>query len=198
MRDTKPVSLGSSAFGGDPLVSSLGSGNPPSGNRYRPAVRSRLLLVLLIVVLAAAGVWYSDTIGSLFSGSGHYDAGRRTSARRGADGWASEESSAPAEGSAPGAVPRRSASGDRQVSAAGSGRASRATRDPNIPLEWPPLNLQGIIAGRLPEHSTALINGQSVKIGGTVDGVRVQAIHTNRVDLVMEGTVRTLYLGQRR
>lgn len=195
MRDNKPATgfLGS---GRDPILSNPGPGDVPSADHSRPVVRPVLLVVLVIVALATVGVWQFDAIRDLITGGVESSTVRRGSSRGRADGLTLEESPSPAAEAADGAAPRRPAHREPRAAVAVGDGASRKARDSNTPTAWPPLRLQGIIAGRSPEHSTALINGKCVKIGETIDGVRVQAIHTNRVDLVMEGTVRTLFLGQ--
>ena len=68
---------------------------------------------------------------------------------------------------------------------------------PPSPAEpWPVLDVQGIILRRPPYPSTALINGRRLRVGESIEGVRLLAVEEESVRLEYRGEQRVLRIGE--
>jgi hypothetical protein len=64
-----------------------------------------------------------------------------------------------------------------------------------VVVVWPKLTVTGLIGASRGSKSAAIINGQMVSTGAMIEGVRVEAIDRQGVQLSYEGEVRTLAVG---
>lgn len=64
-----------------------------------------------------------------------------------------------------------------------------------VVVVWPKLTVTGLIGASRGSKSAAIINGQMVSSGSMIEGVKVEAIDRQGVQLSYEGEVRTLAVG---
>lgn len=64
-----------------------------------------------------------------------------------------------------------------------------------MPVLWPKLSVTGIIGSSRTGHSAAIVNGQMLSPGDSLEGVRIEAIEKQRVKLVYQGEVKSLSVG---
>jgi hypothetical protein len=64
-----------------------------------------------------------------------------------------------------------------------------------MPVLWPKLIVTGIIGSSRTGHSAAIVNGQMLSPGDSLEGVRIEAIEKQRVKLVYQGEVKSLSVG---
>ena len=62
------------------------------------------------------------------------------------------------------------------------------------PVVFPELKLHSVICNG--DHSTALINGQVLSIGEDISNVRLTQIHSNSVEVELEGERKTIVMSQ--
>ncbi len=71
-----------------------------------------------------------------------------------------------------------------------------APEEPAPPVEWPRIQISGIMAPRAGAGGSVLIDSKLLSVGDTHRGVRVKSIAERSVELEYEGEVRTLFTGQ--
>jgi len=64
-----------------------------------------------------------------------------------------------------------------------------------LPVNWPKLVVSGIIGNFKSGRTAAIINGQMISSGDTIEGVRVESIDKQTVKLKFNGEIKTLSAG---
>jgi len=65
----------------------------------------------------------------------------------------------------------------------------------SMPAQWPKLLVTGIIGSRRNGHSAAIVNGQMLSPGDSLEGVKIEAIEKQRVKLAFQGEEKFLSVG---
>ena len=64
-----------------------------------------------------------------------------------------------------------------------------------MPVLWPKLTVSGIIGSAKSGRSAAIINGQMLSPGDTIEGVTIESIEKQKVKLQFSGEIKTLSMG---